>query len=337
MSALDGIGGPKRAAMVLLSVNPELAKKVLGRMEPEQAKRLWELVEAMPMPSEREQQAVLKHFERLMRDPTPLKLTHAGKYLRDLATSAYGANAFDNDEPVPVIDESPIAVIRRAPPTTLASLLAEEHPQVAAAIVSQLETEHAASILMLMEEAPRVEIVGRLSTLEKIPKELVDEASMAVAENLAKSGVQEPEEGDEFDGKAFAAGILKNLNEEDTEILLDGVAERFGEVAETLRDAMFAFEDLVDLSTAGLQALMREVPSDQLLPALKTASPSLVDKLFSVVSSRAAEALREDLELLRPMRLSEVEEAQRAVVEVAMRLAEEGRIELPRGGNEEMV
>lgn len=336
MSALDGIGGPKRAAMVLLSVNPEVAKKVLGRMEPEQAKRLWELVEAMPMPSEREQQAVLKHFERLMRDPTPLKLTHAGKYLRDLATSAYGAQAFDNDEPEQ-IDMSPIGVIRRAPPATLAGLLAEEHPQVAAAIVSQLETELAASILMLMEETPRVEIVGRLASLEKIPKELVDEASMAVAENLAKAGIQEPDEGDLFEGKAFAAGILKNLNEEDTEILLDGVAERFGEIAETLRDAMFAFEDLVDLTTPGLQALMREVPSDQLLPALKTASPALVDKLFSVVSSRAAEALREDLELLKPMRLSEVEEAQRTVVEVAMRLAEEGRIDLPRGGNEELV
>lgn len=336
MSELDGIGGPKRAAMVLLSVNPELARKVLGRMEPQKAKSLWEMVESMPMPSERQQQAVLKHFERLMRDPTPLKLTHAGDYLRKLATSAYGAQVFDNDEVV-TPDNSPLGIIRRAPPEALAGLLVDEHPQVAAAIVSQLSTELAAKVLMQMEEGPQVEIVGRLTSLDRVPQDLVAEASLALAENLAKAGIEEPDEGDSFDGRGMAAGILKQLSEEESEILLDGVAERFGEVAETLRDAMFAFEDLVELTTAGLQALMREVPSDQLLPALKTASPSLVDKLFSVVSSRAAEALREDLELLRPMRLSEVEEAQRAVVEVAMRLAEEGRLELPRGGNEELV
>lgn len=337
MSALDGIEGPKRAAMVLLSMDPRVAKAALAKMDPDEARRLWEMVSSMPLPSEHQQQAVLKHFERLMRDPTPLKLTHAGKYLEKLAKSTYGAHAYDNDEVPEGPDMSPIGVIKRAPAEALSALLIDEHPQVAAAIVSRLPTEQATSVLMLMEEEPRVEIVGRLTTLEKVPGDLVEEASRALAEGLAQAGVEEPDEGDQFDGRGFAAGILKHLSEEDSEILLDGVAERFGDIAETLRDAMFAFEDLAELSTPSLQGLMREVPSDQLLPALKTASPKLVDKLFSVVSSRAAEALREDLELLRPMRLSEVEEAQRAVVEVAMRLAEEGRIELPRGGNEEMV
>lgn len=337
MSALDGIGGPTRAAMVLLSIDPTLARDVMSKMAPDEAKRLWEMVEAMPLPSERQQQAVLKHFERLVRDPTPLKLTHAGKYIRELANRAYGAHAFEPVDLRPPPDMSPIAIIRRAPPETLASLLLDEHPQVAAAIISQVATEHAAAVLMAMEEEQRVEIVGRLSTLERVSKELVDEASLALADALAKAGVEEPEEGDEFDGRTFAAGILKNLSEEDTEQLLDGVAERFGEIAETLREAMFSFEDLADLSTKSLQAIMREVPADQLLPALKTASAGLVDKIFSVVSSRAAEALREDLELLRPMRLTDVELAQREVINVVLRLAEDGRVDLPRGGNEELV
>lgn len=338
MSVLDDLEGPKRAAMVLLSIDPIVAKSLMGKMKPDDAKRLWEMVEAMPLPTERQQQAVLKNFDRLVRDPTPLKLTNASKYIRQLATSAYGAQAFDPPEPEPPPpDTSPVAVIRRAPPETVASLLIEEHPQVAAAIISQLETEQAAAILMAMEDEPRVEIVGRLTSIEKMPKELVEDASKSIAEALAKAGIEEPDDDDMFDGKGFAAGILKNLSEEDSEMLLDGVADRFGEIAETLREAMFAFEDLNELSTKGIQALMREVPSDQLLPALKTASATLTDKLFGVVSQRAADALREDLELLRPMRLSEVEEAQRAVVEVVLRLAEEGRIELPRGGNEELV
>jgi len=337
MSALEGIGGPKRAAMVLLSIDPALAREVMAKMKPDEAKRLWEMVEAMPLPSERQQQAVLKHFERLVRDPTPLKLTNAGKYIRELANKTYGAQTFEPvDEKLPP-DMSPLAIIARAPAETLASLVVEEHPQVGAAILSQLETTQATEVLMALEEEQRVEIIGRLSTLERVSKELVDQATLALAESLAKAGIEEPEEDDEFDGRGFAAGILKGMSEEDTEMVLDGVAERFGEIAETLREAMFAFEDLSELSTKSLQALMREVPADQLLPALKTASEGLVDKIFGVVSSRAAEALREDLELLRPMRLSEVEEAQREVINVVMRLAEEGRIDLPRGGNEELV
>lgn len=342
MSPLDGIVGPNRAAMVLLSIDPTVAKEVMKHLNPEHAKKLAQMVEAMSLPTEHQQQAVLKHFERLMRDPTPLKLTHAGKYLRHLAVSAYGKDPFEEDNAHHHVhtaeDDTPIGIIRRAPPERLGQLLLEEHPQVAAAIVSQLNTEQAAKVLMSMEEERRVEIVGRLATIERVPRDLVEDASKALADALAESGaVEEDDDGDGVDGKKLAAEILKGLSQEDAEAVLDGLADKYSEVADSLRDAMFAFEDLAEISTAGLQALMREVTSDQLLPALKTASPKLVDKLMSVISSRAAETLREDLSLLRPMRLSEVEEAQKAVLDVAMRLAEEGRIQLPRGGGEELV
>jgi len=343
MSPLDGIVGPNRAAMVLLSIDPAVAKEVMKHLDPEHAKKLAQMVEAMSLPTEHQQQAVLKHFERLMRDPTPLKLTHAGKYLRHLAVSAYGKDPFAEEEEEhhhvhTAEDDTPIGIIRRAPPERLGQLLLEEHPQVAAAIVSQLSTEQAAKVLMSLEEERRVDIVGRLATIERVPRDLVEEASKALADALAESGaVEDEDEGDGVDGRKLAADILKGLSQEDAEAVLDGLADKYSEVADSLRDAMFAFEDLAEISTAGLQALMREVTSDQLLPALKTASPKLVDKLMAVISSRAAETLREDLSLLRPMRLSEVEEAQKAVLEVAMRLAEEGRIQLPRGGGEELV
>ena len=341
MSPLDSILGPSRAAMVLLSIDPTVAREVMRHMDPEHAKKLAQMVEAMSLPTEHQQQAVLKHFERLMRDPTPLKLPHAGKYLRHRAVSAYGEDPFDEDprhhHAHGPEDDTPIGVIRRAPPERLAQLLVDEHPQVAAAIVSQLPTDQAAKVLMSIDEARRVEILGRLATIERVPRDLVDDASRALADALAESGVEEEDAGDDVDGRKLAADILKGLSQEDAEAVLDGMADRNSEVADSLRDAMFAFEDLAELTTQGLQALMREVTSDQLLPALKTASPKLVDKLMSVISSRAAETLREDLQLLRPMRLSEVEEAQHAVIEVAMRLAEEGRLQLPRGGGEELV
>ena len=278
-------------------------------------------------PMDRDREA--RHFASLIHDAHHQTSAPPPK-LKKLRKNELAANAIDRP--------NTIWIIRRAPPERLGQLLLEEHPQVAAAIVSQLNTEQAAKVLMSMEEERRVEIVGRLATIERVPRDLVEDASKALADALAESGaVEEDDDGDGVDGKKLAAEILKGLSQEDAEAVLDGLADKYSEVADSLRDAMFAFEDLAEISTAGLQALMREVTSDQLLPALKTASPKLVDKLMSVISSRAAETLREDLSLLRPMRLSEVEEAQKAVLEVAMRLAEEGRIQLPRGGGEELV
>ncbi len=119
--------------------------------------------------------------------------------------------------------------------------------------------------------------------------------------------------------------------------MLGEIERRSEENARKVREAMFGFDDLAELPPRAMQLVMKEISSDMLLPALKTASPELVDLFLSAVSSRAAKTMREDLELLRPMRLSEVEEAQRGIAEVALKLADDGHIVLPMGGGEEMV
>lgn len=330
--------GTAQAAAVLLTLDEATAAEVLRHIGEEHVKTLAETVNRLDPKSDDELEEVLRRFARLMRDPTPVRFSRASEHIRDLAVHALGP-VFDPRPRAPTqIGPSPFDRIRHADPRALAILLEEEHPQVAAAVVSQLQVDQAKTILDTLTEERRVDLLSRISTLEKVPRELIQEASAALAHALDEANaIDGDSDDDEFNGVVFAADLLKQLPGEESENMLAKLEERSEEATRKVREAMFGFEDLKDVTVRGLQQLMKEVSTDQLLPALKTASDELKEKFFSSVSSRAAETLREDLELLRPMRLSEVEEAQRAIVDVALRLGEEGRINLPMGGAEELV
>ena len=330
--------GTAQAAAVLLTLDEETASEVLRYIGEEHVKILTAKVKQLDGQAEEGLEAVLRQFARLMRDPTPVRFERASDHIRDLAIHALGPGF---DAPIRKsrpVGPSPFDKIRHAEPRALASLLEEEHPQVAAAVLSQLPVNQAKTILDTFDEYVRIDLLGRIAALEKVPRALIQEASTALALALDEANaIAEDSEDDEFNGVAFAADLLKQLPSEDSDMVIGRLEEKSEDVARKVREAMFGFEDLKGLTARAMQTLMKEISTDQLLPALKTASPELSAKFFSSISSRAAETLREDLELLRPMRLSEVEEAQRAIVEVALRLGQEGRITIPLGGAEEMV
>ena len=220
----------------------------------------------------------------------------------------------------------------------LADLLIEEHPQVAAVIISQLPAGQAAKVLREMPEDLQLDLVARISSLEEIPRESLEVASEALVANLdAAGGAQGADRRSAFDGIAYCASLLNELPTDDTERLLEELEDEDFENVPKIREAMFTFEDLSNLDKRSMQTLMREISSEALLVALRTASESVREVFFGAVSSRAAETMREDLELMPPKRLSEVEEAQREVIETAMRMSAEGQITMPGGGGEEMV
>ena len=164
-------------------------------------------------------------------------------------------------------------------------------------------------------------------------------ASEALAKAIANAGgLEEEAEDRSFDGVAFAAGLLNELPAGETDRLLGAISEGGEEdLGSKIRNAMFTFEDLARLNQRSLQVLMREVQSETLLLALKTASEALRNHFLSAVSSRAAATMREDLATMPPARLSEVEKAQTEIVQTAMRLAGENRVTLPGGGGGEKM
>ncbi len=338
--------GPQKAALVLLALDEDVAAEVLGHLDEDEVKRLAERADALDPSMVHALAPTFREFHELMQSQAPLGARAASMYFRDLTVRALGEDRANKilspPAPVPQLEAgakvAPMVALQSAKTSALAELLQEEHPQVAAVIVAQLPRERAAEVLSAMAPDQQTDIIGRLAGLTEIPAEAVALASEALARALESAGaLGDGAEKKKFDGVQFTAGLLNDLSPDDSQRLLGELNERFEKVAPKVRDAMFTFEDLSTLDMKGAQALMKEVAPDQLVIALKTASEDLRELFLGAISSRAATAMREDLAILPPMRLSEVETAQRAIVEAAQRLARDGRIQLQGGKQEAMV
>ncbi len=317
---------PQKAALVMLALSEDLAVKIMTQLDEKELRVLSDAVDSMdPLPHSL-LPTTLEEFERELQSPTmPLR---GGDYLRRLATSAVGEDKVDRalTPATPAME-----YIRDAKESTLAELLQNEHPQLAAVVLSQLPQERAAAVLLEMPEERQRDLVERVAGLTSIPMRSMQVASESLAEALRELGGEDDEEL-RCDGIKFAAGLMNELGPEDSDRLFEELEDRNPDLVPSIREAMFIFEDLSRLDERSLQMLMREVPADQLLIALKTASESLRDKFFGAVSKRAATSMREDLEFMPPKRLSEVEEAQRAIVDIAMGMASDGRVNLDGDG-----
>jgi flagellar motor switch protein FliG len=176
-------------------------------------------------------------------------------------------------------------------------------------------------------------VVGRVAKLSRVPRQVLD-----AAERVLSAGLPTSRDADrEVDGIRTAAQLLNHLEAEMADDILDGLESETDTIAQDIRQAMFTFEDLSALDRRGFATLLKEVQSDQLLVALKTASNDLKDKVFSSLSKRAAEMLKDDLEVMRPVRLAEVQEAQQAIVSVALQLKNEGKLVIAGAGGDEFV
>lgn len=217
---------------------------------------------------------------------------------------------------------------------SLANFLLNEHPQTVAVILSHLEPEKKSQVLTRLPDNLQAEVVLRMANLDHVAPELVAEvdrvlkaelSSISTVEQAALGGVQPVAEMLNVMDKASEGSIMARLEEKDPLL------------AEEIRKLMFVFEDIIKIDDKGIQMLLKEVPNDKLLLALKTASDEIKEKIFKNLSQRAAEMLKEDLSNLGPSRLSDVEQAQQQIVNAARRLESEGKILIARGGTEDAL
>lgn len=217
---------------------------------------------------------------------------------------------------------------------SLSNFLVNEHPQTVAVILAHLEPEKKGEVLKRLPEALQAEVVLRMANLDHVAPELIAEidsvlkkelASMSSVEQTALGGVQPVAEMLNVMDKNTESSIMSRLEEKDPLL------------AEEIRKLMFVFDDIVKIDDRGIQTLLKEVPNDRLLLALKTASEEIKTKVFKNLSQRAADMLRDDLSNMGPARLSDVESAQQEVVNAARRLEAEGKILIARGGSEDAL
>jgi len=217
---------------------------------------------------------------------------------------------------------------------SLASFLVNEHPQTVAVIISHLESEKKGEVLKRLPESLQAEVVLRIANLDHVAPELISEidrvlkaelASMSTVEQAALGGVQPVADMLNVMDKTTETSIMSRLEEKDPLL------------AEEIRKLMFVFDDISKVDDKGIQVLLKEVPNDKLILALKTSSDDIKNKIFKNISARAAEMLKADLGNMGPSRLSDVEGAQQEIVTIARRLEAEGKILIARGGSEDAL
>ena len=335
MSTIPPPSGPRKAAIALLSLDEEVAAMVLARMADQDVRKLIEAVEDLDEVGPEMIDRVLTDLERGLTNPMALARSGGTKYVRKLADRAFGTDRAQKlFGIVPVISE-PLQLLRTARVNSLAQLLAEEHPQIAAVVLTQLAPGIAAKVLALMEPEMAADLASRISNLDEIPEHAVAEASESLVKALdAVGGLAGSDSRAEFDGLAFSAAIVNEMSAEDGDNLLGKIAEADEGCATRIRESLFTFEDLARIASREMGYLLRNIQTEVLVTALQTATPELREHFLSSLSQRAASTLRDDLSAAAPKRVSEVEAAQREVVEQAMKLAAEGKLTMPARGGE---
>lgn len=327
--------GPHKAAIALLSLDEEVASRVLSKMAEQDVRRLVDAVDQLDEVAGDTIANVLEELERGLVSPLAMVRSGGTKYVRKLADRAFGTEKAQKLFGVPAAPSEPLQLLRTARVTSLAQLLVEEHPQVAAVVITQLQASFAAKVLAEMPPEVAADLASRIADLEEIPEHAVAEASESLVRALeAAGGLASSDQRAEFDGLAFSASIVNEMSTEAGDELLGRIAEGDEKIATRIREAMFTFEDLERIAAREMGQLLRGVQSEVLVTALQTAAPSLRDHFLSSLSQRAAATLRDDLSAASPKRLSEVENAQREIVEVAMKLAGEGKLTMPARGGE---
>ncbi|MCW5235397.1 flagellar motor switch protein FliG [Verminephrobacter eiseniae] len=323
------------AAILLMSLGEEDAAEVFKHFSPKEVQKLGETIARMRSVSREKVDEVINRFASAAAAQS-LLVTDTGNYVRSVLRRALGDDKAGMliDRILQGGDVSGIESLKWMDPLSVAELLRHEHPQIVAAILVHLDSDHASGILTHLSERQRSEIMLRVATLEGIQPTALKDLNEVLFKVLAGGDkVRKSSLG----GIKAAAEIINLLNGNMDTMVLESIRSYDPDLAQKIMDKMFVFEDMLKLDDKAIQIALTEVPSETLIVALKGAAPELREKFFSNMGNRAAEALREDLESLGPIRLSEVETQQKEILKTVRRLSEEGQLVIGGNGGDTFV
>ncbi|MEM9068647.1 MAG: flagellar motor switch protein FliG [Myxococcota bacterium] len=324
------LDGASKSLLFLVSLDEAIATRVMSHLSPSEVGLIRKASESLEEVDIDLLLAIHREFISAIRDGVPTSLRGSGAYLRRLAGKALGEHhaAYIWDGVEREVSDS-MATLSTLDVDTVFPMIEREHPQTLAVIFSLIDAERAAELLSRFSVDDQTEIMRRTAQLKSIPESVVKDIEEQLASEISVLGEVKRRE---LNGIEAATELLKMMDQEQSEALLEELADIDEEIAEKVRKALFTFEDLKRIDGRGMQRLLKEIQSDHLVLALKTASEEMREKVFGNISSRAAATLRDDLELMGPVRVSDVEEAQGYIVEAALRLERENAITIAREG-----
>jgi flagellar motor switch protein FliG len=332
---VDKLDGVDKAAILLLSLTEEDAAQILKHLEPKQVQKVGMAMASMDDLSQAKIAAVHNLFIEQIQSFSTIGF-QSEDFIKKALTAALG-----EDKAASLIDQivmgsgaKGLDSLKWMDSKQVANIIRNEHPQIQTIVLSYLEPEQSAEILSQFPEKVRLDLTMRIANLEEVQPAALQELNEIMEKQFAgQAGAQAAKMG----GLKAAADIMNYLDTNIEGQLMDSIREHDEEMSQQIQDLMFVFENLMDVEDRGIQAILREVQQDVLMKAIKGADESLKEKIMKTMSKRAAEMMQDDLEAMPPVRISEVEAAQKEILATARRLADSGEIMLGGGGGEEFL
>ena len=331
----DTLTGLNKAAVLLMCLGEEATAKIFEELSDDEIGRVTRTIATIDHIPEDVKAKIFDSFAESQRQ-------FAGLFIKgsDFAKKAITSLDADDrtegllDQFISGTESRPLEAIALMQPAMVAGLLEKEHPQTVSLVLSTQHVSHASEILSHLPEEVRADVVYRIAKIEQVSSDVITKIEESLHREI---GQVRNKNQSHVGGLDKVVDILNNMKSSMDADILDDIEENDPDMVEEIRKLMFTFENLSTLDGRSLQMILREVNNDSLTMALKTASDEMQEKIFANMSARAADMIRDDLDAMGPVRLSEVEAMQQSIVKIAMKLEEEGKLVLGTGGGDELV
>ena len=335
MRKREELTSKKKAAVMLMVLGPEVAGLVLKHLEPDHIEQLsLEIARLDRVTADQREQIIHEFYDLAIAQDYIAEggIEHARKVLE----SALGGEKAQEvlNKIVTAMQVVPFEFLKKADPHQVLSFIQDEHPQTIALILAYMPLSNASLILAKLSTELRADVAARIATMDQTPPEVIRRVEQVLEKKVSSVLSQEMTKAG---GPKALVDLLNRVDRSTERLIIESLTESNPELAETIKNMMFVFEDIVNLDDRAIQAILREIDMKELATALKGVGGEVQNKIFKNMSERAVGMLKEDMEFMGPLRLRVVEESQQKIVGVIRRLEEAGEIVVGRSGEEEIL
>lgn len=331
----EELSNRQKAAVMLMVLGPDLSGPIVRMLDEEHIEGLTlELARLDKITPEQRESVIQEFYESAIAQEF---IAEGGvQQARDMLMSAFGAEKADEviKRIVAAMQVVPFEFLKKADPSQVLSFIQDEHPQTIALILAYMPVGNAALILSKLPGDLRAEVAARIAMMEQTPPEVIRRVEQVLEKKVSSILSQEMTHAG---GPKALVDLLNRVDRSTERLIIESLTDTSPELAETVKNMMFVFEDVVQLDDRAIQAVLREVDMKELATALKGVGGEVQNKIFKNMSERATQMLKEDMEFMGPVRLRVVEEAQQKIVATIRRLEEAGEIVVGRSGEEDVL
>lgn len=327
--------GREKAAMLLITLGPELSSRIFKHLKEDEIKQLTLEIANIRSVSPQDKERILEEFYQICLAQEYIAEGGIG-YAKDILEKALGT-----DKAMEIINKltvslqvRPFDFVRKADPSQILNFIQSEHPQTIALILAYLKPQQAAVVLSSLPQEKQADVAKRIAVMDRTSPEIIKEVERVLEKKLSSLVV---EDYTATGGLQAIVDILNSVDRGTEKYIMETLEIEDSDLAEDIRKRMFVFEDILQLDNRSIQRFLREVDNYQLAVALKGATEEVQNTIFSNMSKRLSEMIKEDIEFMGPLRLKDVEEAQQKIVNVIRKLEDAGEIIISRGGGDEII